>query len=106
MLKILELGKVTNREWNQPTRKKCVVVNKAERNWRSEECFDIRHGDTEFGVCTVSSWSYLGPVSSHYDPFLSFLLVMYFLCCCMLEVCDLVFILITLKRLHQSKNRL
>ena len=31
------LRKAANREWNQPKRKKCVAVNKAERSWRSEE---------------------------------------------------------------------
>lgn len=31
-------------------REKCVAVNKDERRWISEECFDIRHGDAEFGV--------------------------------------------------------
>ena len=35
--------RAANREWNQPKRKKCVSVNKAERSWRSEEYFDIRH---------------------------------------------------------------
>jgi len=36
------LKKAANREWNQP--KKCVAVIKAERSWRSEEHFIIRHG--------------------------------------------------------------
>ena len=31
------LRKAVNSEWNQLKRKKCVVVNKAERSWRSEE---------------------------------------------------------------------
>ena len=30
----------------------CVTVNKAERSWRSEGHFDIRHGDAEFGDCS------------------------------------------------------
>ena len=42
------LRRAANREYNQPKRKKCVAVNKSERSWRSEECFDIRHGDAEF----------------------------------------------------------
>ena len=45
--------KAANREWNQPKRKKCVAVNKAERSWRSEEHYAIRHGDAEFGVCPL-----------------------------------------------------
>ena len=44
------LRKAANREWNQPKRKKFVAVNRAERSWRSEGCFDVRHGDAEFGV--------------------------------------------------------
>jgi hypothetical protein len=30
------LRKADNREWNQPKRKKCVAVNKAERSWTSD----------------------------------------------------------------------
>jgi hypothetical protein len=29
------LRKAANKAWNQPKRKKCVAVNKAERSWRS-----------------------------------------------------------------------
>ena len=47
------LRRAANREWNQPKREKCVAVKKAEMNWRSEEDFDIRLGDPEFGVCPV-----------------------------------------------------
>lgn len=36
---------------NQSKREKCVTINKAGRNGRLEEPFDIRHGDVEFGVC-------------------------------------------------------
>ena len=28
-------------------------MNKAERSWRPEEHFDIRHGDAEFGDCSA-----------------------------------------------------
>ena len=52
--------KAASREWKQPKRK-CVAVNKAERSWRSEEHFDIRHGDAEFRVS-------FGPVFSHCVP--------------------------------------
>jgi hypothetical protein len=31
------LRKAVNSEWNQLKKKKCVVVNKVERSWRSEE---------------------------------------------------------------------
>lgn len=32
------------------SRREYVEDNKAERSWRSEEHFDIRQGDAEFGV--------------------------------------------------------
>jgi hypothetical protein len=41
--------RAANRLWSQP--KKYVAVNKAEKRWRSEDLFDIRHEDAEFGVC-------------------------------------------------------
>ena len=48
------------------------VVNKAERGWRSEEHFDIRHGDAEFGICPTGFWFCFGPVFSHYVPLTPF----------------------------------
>ena len=47
---------------------KGVAVNKPERSWRSEKCFDIRHGDT---VWNWPSWFSVlfGPVFSYYAPF-------------------------------------
>lgn len=36
--------------WDQPKREKCIAVNKAEKTWRSEEHFGIRHEEVEFGV--------------------------------------------------------
>ena len=42
------MSKAANRKWDQP--KNYIAVNKDERIWRSEEIFDIRHGDAEFGV--------------------------------------------------------
>ena len=66
------LRKAANREWKQSKRKKYVSVNKAERSWRSEEHFDIRHGDAEFGVCPARFWSSFGPVFSYYAPFPTF----------------------------------
>lgn len=42
------LRKPAKSGWNQPKKKKCTAVNKAERSLRSEEHFDIRHGDSEF----------------------------------------------------------
>lgn len=64
------LRKAADREWSQPKREKCLVVNKSERNWRSEECFDIRHGDIAFGVCPAGFLlSFFGLVFPHYAPF-------------------------------------
>jgi hypothetical protein len=61
------LKKAANKVWSQSKRKKFVAVNKDEKSWRSEECFDIRHGDAEFGVCPAGFWSCCGPIFSHYD---------------------------------------
>ena len=61
--------RTVNREWKQPKREKCVAVNKAERSWRSEEHFEIRHGDAELVVYLASFWSCFGPVFPHYVPF-------------------------------------
>ena len=37
--------------WKQAKREKYMAVNEAGRSWRSEDHFDIRHRDAEFGVC-------------------------------------------------------
>lgn len=58
--------------WNQPTREKCVVVNKAEKSWKLEEHFDITHGDAGFGVCPAGFQSSFGSVFALYGPFPSF----------------------------------
>ena len=66
-------------------RKKHAAVNRAERSWRSKEHFDIRHGGVGFGVCPAV----FCPVFLHI--LFPFGMVMYILCYCMLEVCDLLF---------------
>ena len=58
--------KAANREWNQPNRKKYIAINKVKWSWRSEELFDIRHGDAEFGVFPDNFQSCFGPVFPHY----------------------------------------
>ena len=83
--------KAANREWNQPKRKKCVGGNKAKRSWRSEESFDIRHEDAEFGVCPAGFQLYLNQYFLTMSPSLCFGMVMSILCHCMLEVCDMLF---------------
>lgn len=61
------MKKTVNREWNQPKRKKVVAVNKDEKSWRSEEHFDIRYGDAEFGVRPAEFLSCFDPVFPHYS---------------------------------------
>ena len=65
-------GELLTRAWNQPKRKKCAAVSNAGRSWRSEEHFDIRRGDAEFGVCPAGFQSCFGPVFPHYAPFPTF----------------------------------
>ena len=64
--------KGANREWNQPKRKKYMAANRTKRSWRSEEYFDNRHGDAEFGVCSVGFRSCFCLVFPHYAPFPTF----------------------------------
>ena len=56
-------------KWNQPKREKYISVIKTERNWRSEECFDIRHGDVEFRVCLAGFQSCFSLVFPRGAPF-------------------------------------
>lgn len=58
------------REWKQPKKERCVTANKAERNWRCEEHFDVRHGDAGCGVQPAGFQSRFGPV---FPAMLSFL---------------------------------
>ena len=88
--------RAANREWNQPKRKKCAAVSKAELSWRSEEHLDIRHGDAEFGVCPAGFQSCFVPVFPHCAPLATFWNVMYVLCHYMLGVCDLLFLFLFL----------
>jgi hypothetical protein len=41
--------------------------SKDKRIWKSEEHFDIRHGDADDGVFPASFWSCFCPVFPHYD---------------------------------------
>ena len=43
-------------------RERSVAVSKAKMSYRSEEHFDIRHGDVEFGVFPAGFWSCFGSV--------------------------------------------
>lgn len=83
-----------NRVCNQPKRETQITINNAGRSWSSEECFDIRHGDAEFGVFPAG---FFGLALVCYFlamlPSLHFRMVMYILILChfMLEACDLIF---------------
>ena len=54
------LRRAANWEWNQPKKKKCVAINKAERSWKSEECFDITHLNAEFAVFSGGFFFFFG----------------------------------------------
>lgn len=45
--------KIADRVWHRHKREKYAALNKAERDWRSEMPFDIRHGNIAFGVYPV-----------------------------------------------------
>jgi hypothetical protein len=57
------LRKAANREWNQPRRKQLIAVNKIKKEWRSEDHFDISHGDAEFEVYPAGFLSFFGDYS-------------------------------------------
>ena len=70
LLDVLDLwetcwGKLLTGYSIQPKRKKCVAINKAEKNWRSEACFDTRHGDTGSRVSSVVFRFFFSSIS-HY----------------------------------------
>jgi hypothetical protein len=54
------LRKVSNREWNKPGKEVCYSQQRLNRSWRSENCFDNRHVDAEFGVCPAGFLFNLG----------------------------------------------
>lgn len=73
MLEIVELwdtcwGELL-REWNQLKRKMCVSANKVEWTWRSEEHFNIRHGDSIWSLHPAGFQTCFGPVFPYYTPF-------------------------------------
>ena len=62
--------------WKQCKREKGVAVNKDKRDLRSEECFNTRPEDAEFGICPAGFWSCFGPEFPHHVPFSSFLKIL------------------------------
>jgi hypothetical protein len=63
------LRRAVNWELNQPKKKKCVAVNKVERNWTPEVCFDITHQNAEFGDFSAGLMVGFGPVLPYYASF-------------------------------------
>lgn len=65
MWELPEMGhlpkRAANRKQNQLRTEKCIVVNKAERIWRSEKCFDNKQGNAESRVCPTGFQSYSAP---------------------------------------------
>ena len=61
------LRKAALREVSQPKRENWITVTKLNGDGRAEECFDIRHGGAEFGVCSAGFWSCFGSVFPDYD---------------------------------------
>lgn len=66
------MRRAANREQKQHEKETCVAVIKAEWSWSFEECFDVRHGNAEFGVYLVGLCSLFGPVFLHGVLFLLF----------------------------------
>lgn len=107
------LRKVMGIVWNQPKRKNCVAVNKAEMSWRSEQLFDKRHRNAEIKICVASFQVCFGPVFPYYSPFTPFWNCNVYpvaLHIWSIWLCDLLFYLIlqriTVKILYQSQKRL
>lgn len=67
------------------------MVNKAEKSWRSEEHFDVRHGGAEFGVPRLVFSFALVQYFLTLLSLLPFRMAMYILYHCMLEVFVLLF---------------
>lgn len=68
-----------------PREREVCCSQQTESSWRSEEHFDIRHGDGEFGGFPTGFLPCFGPEFSYYAPFPPFGMVIYILCHCMLE---------------------
>ena len=94
-----------NKEWNQPKRKKCVAVNKAEKSWRSKEHFNIKHDDAEWSLPSWF-WSCCGPVFHHSAPFPSFGIVISSAIICELLKKNFILRGLTVKRLYESQKKL
>ena len=90
MLEMTESWDITECGTSPRERENWVVVNKAKRNWSSNEHFGIRHGDAEFGVCPAGFQYCSCPVFPHLC-FFSSLLEWYVYSVTLYVVCDLLF---------------
>jgi hypothetical protein len=58
------LRKATNREsGTSPGESSLLQSTKMKKEWRSEDHFDIIHGDTGFGICPAGFLSFFGDYS-------------------------------------------
>jgi hypothetical protein len=58
------LRKAANREsGTSPGESSLLQSTKMKKEWRSEDRFDIIHGDTEFGICPAGFLSFFGDYS-------------------------------------------
>lgn len=103
-------GELLTQNSTSPRRKKCVIVNKADQSWRSE---NILTSDMEMQNVEIAQWVFSLSLTQYFltvIPSLRFGKVMYISCHCMLQVCDLFLILISqgiiVKRLHESHKKL
>lgn len=91
------------RECYQFKRKKCVTVNKVERNWGSQEYIDINHGDAKFWVCPAGFGLSLVQCFLNVINFLHYGTMIYNLCHyklhCVICIFTLILYKITVKRI-------
>jgi hypothetical protein len=97
--------KAVDSVWNQSKWKKCVTINKVERNWKSELHFAILFRDVEFWGSPAGFQSCFGSLYFHYACFSPSWYSNVYLLPNMWEVCDLVFILLLQLRDYISLRR-
>ena len=95
ILEMLGLGdacqeKLLTGSGSSPRGRSMLSVDKDERSWRSEECFDIRHGDMEVEFALLAFSFGLAQYFITILPFLHCGMAMY-LWHCMLKICDLLY---------------
>jgi hypothetical protein len=56
-------GKLLTWRGTIPGERSFLLLTNIKRSWRSDDFFDISHGDAEFGVCPAGFLSFLGNYS-------------------------------------------